>query len=109
MANASVVEDGRAPIIHVSETHVGFVAPGKVIPTGVPTNFGFFQAAEKHVLKPTKEEKEHPDFESRQLRRRILGEVDYKAFYDDITLTHTEEWVEFFLHPDNYLTMTYDI
>jgi len=107
MANASKVEveDGRAPIVHVSSTHAGLVCPGREIPSGIPTNFGLFQAAEKHFYS-TKEEKEHPDFESNQSRKRNLGEVDYKAFYDDLTILNEGEWTDFFAHPNNYRTMT---
>jgi len=99
-----MAEDGRAPLIHVHFTHAGPVCPGKRIPSGIPSNFGLLQAAQEH-LHPTKEEKEHPDFESILSQKTNLGEVDYKAFYDDLTILNEGEWADFFRHPHNYKVM----
>lgn len=94
--------DGRAPIKHVSRTHVGFVCPGKLIPFGLPKNFGLLQAAEKHAYF-SKEEKGRADFFNHRQGwlSQTLGEVDYKAFYDDLTIHNQQEWDYFFQHPTN--------
>lgn len=92
--------EGRAPIIAISLTHVGIVCPQKEIPCGIPTNFGLFQAAKKH-MRPSKEEEQSLNSTRKRIERISLGEVDYKAFYDDFTIHHKQEWDDFFQHPEN--------
>eukprot|EP00579_Thalassiosira_antarctica_P009274 CAMPEP_0201880494 /NCGR_PEP_ID=MMETSP0902-20130614/11057_1 /ASSEMBLY_ACC=CAM_ASM_000551 /TAXON_ID=420261 /ORGANISM="Thalassiosira antarctica, Strain CCMP982" /LENGTH=310 /DNA_ID=CAMNT_0048408505 /DNA_START=342 /DNA_END=1274 /DNA_ORIENTATION=+ len=96
-------QEGRAPIIAVSITHAGFVCPRKQIPHGIPTNFGLLQAAEKALFLSKEEEEEVSKNEYERRNKSLFGEVHYKAFYDDFTIHHEQEWAAFFQHPMNWI------
>ena len=99
-ASSEDEEDG-APIISVCWTPFGLVCPGKKRPNGVPKNFGLFQAAGSHILMDRTGEEE--DFSARFVlwQRQPLGEVDYLAFYKDISMHSKQEWTTFFQEGTN--------
>jgi len=76
-----------APILCVSPTAFGIVAPGLPMPDGVPDNFALKQQAAVELQKgpPSR-----PD-----QRGNMKGEKYYKEFYDDIVVDHTK-WMAFF-------------
>lgn len=92
--DATIGDQGGAPILHVNQTHAGLVCPGKQKPDGIPTNFGLFQASERHFAQSTPDSVEG-------WRRQSLGEVDYKSYFDDMALHSKNEWTSFFRHPEN--------
>lgn len=95
-------EGNRVSAIGVCRTHAGLVVRGKRIPPGLPTNFGLLQAADWHFCL-NEEEKALMDSDfSKHWHKEVLGEVDYKAFYDDLTFHNPQEWAELFRNPDNH-------
>mmetsp|Transcript_6498 Transcript_6498/g.9619 ORF Transcript_6498/g.9619 Transcript_6498/m.9619 type:complete len:358 (+) Transcript_6498:104-1177(+) len=83
-----------APIVTISYTHAGLVAPGMPIPDGVPENFGYKQKAvtDFHMMARV----DNPKNKLGNLK----GEQSYKDYYDDI-VSSEEEWMSFFNHKEN--------
>jgi hypothetical protein len=101
----STAEDARAhskmlrkakkkgtPIVCVSTTAFGPVAPGLPIPDGVPPNFSLKQEATLNL-------REGPSRSGKNLGN-MQYEASYRAYYDDI-VENESIWMSFFEHPAN--------
>jgi len=74
------------PVVSMSSTAFGVVAPGMPIPAGVPPNYGLKQAAVMDF---------HSGASSSGGRGNMRGEQAYRAYYDDLE-DNREQWLAFF-------------
>ena len=81
-----------APIVSISHTAFGMVAPGLPLPPGVPQNFALKQEATKQLQRGASSS-------GRGLGNK-RGEMMYLDYYNDIC-ANEKEWMDFFVHPDN--------